>query len=89
MEKDYRNRTVLTIITSNDIKSFIVKSKLRFLLNKIWDGKDSNLIDGKIQHFSKMQYMLSYHPRSLEGAKINFREILNFKRNTTDYNFIF
>jgi hypothetical protein len=48
MEKDFRKRTVLSIITQNDIKSFIVKSKLKFLLNKIWDGKDSNLIDGKL-----------------------------------------
>jgi hypothetical protein len=54
MEKDFKGRTVLYIIVENDIKSFIVKSKLRFLLTKIWDGVDSHLIDGKILHFSKI-----------------------------------
>lgn len=65
MEKDFKDRTVLTIITKNDIKSFIVKAKLKFLLNKIWNGKDSNLIDGKIQHFSKTRYLLSHQPRNI------------------------
>jgi hypothetical protein len=60
MEKDFKDRTVLTLITKNDIKSFIVKSKLKFLLNKIWNGKDSNLIDGKTRHFSKTRYLLSH-----------------------------
>lgn len=41
-------RNVLNIITENDIMTFIVINKLRFLIDKIWDGKDSDLIDGKL-----------------------------------------
>lgn len=91
MEKDFKGRTVLQIISKNNIKSFIVKSKLRFLLNKIWDGKDSNLIDGKISHFSKTEYLFNHQPRSLIGAGIDLRGILgnNFKRNTRDFNFVY
>lgn len=47
MERDFMERSVLNIITENDIMTFIVINKLRFLINKIWDGKDSDLIDGK------------------------------------------
>ena len=91
MEKDYKDRTVLSIITKNDIKSFIVKSKLRFLLTKIWNGKDSSLIDGKTSHFSKTRYLLSHQPRNLIGARINLNDIIgsNFKRSSEDFNFTF
>jgi hypothetical protein len=76
MERDFRDRTVLSIISQNDIKPFIVKQKLRFLLNKIWDGKDSNLIDGKTSHFSKTRYLLTHMPRQLLGAKLSLNDII-------------
>jgi hypothetical protein len=60
MERDYLDRTVLNIITDNKIKSFIVIKKLSFLLDKIWDGKESDLIDGKTSHFSKTTYLLHH-----------------------------
>ncbi len=60
MEKDYVERSVLTIITDNNIMSFIVISKLKFLLDKVWDGKDSALIDGKLSHFSRTKYLLNH-----------------------------
>jgi hypothetical protein len=41
LEKDFKDRTVLNIITQNDIKEFIVHYKLKFLLQKIWSGKDT------------------------------------------------
>ena len=47
MDKDFHDRTVLKIITDNKIMSFIVINKLHFLIDKIWDGKESDLIDGK------------------------------------------
>jgi len=50
MEKDFLDRPVLTIVTDNDIKPFIVMSKLKFLLDKIWEGKEFSMIDGKISH---------------------------------------
>ena len=60
MERDFLDRTVLNIITDNDIMTFIVKQKLKFLIDKIWDGKDSDMLDGKTSHFSKTKFLL-YH----------------------------
>lgn len=60
MERDFLDRTVLNIITDNNIKPFIVLNKLRFLLDKIWDGKESDLIDGKTSHFSQTKYLLNH-----------------------------
>lgn len=41
LEKDFKDRSVLNIVTDNAIMKFIVKNKLKFLLDKIWEGKDS------------------------------------------------
>lgn len=53
MEKDFKDRSVLKIITQNEIMSFIVKSKLKYLLDKIWEGRYYSMVDGKLSHFSR------------------------------------
>lgn len=60
LEKDFRERSVLNIITENNIMTFIVINKMKFLLDKIWDGKDSSIIDGKTSHFSRTKYLLNH-----------------------------
>jgi hypothetical protein len=47
---------------------FIVINKLHFLIDKIWDGKESDLIDGKTSHFSKTQYLLNHEIKRLRGV---------------------
>lgn len=76
MEKDFLKRNALNLITIHGIKPFIVKSKLRFLLDKIWAGKDSSLIDGKLSHFSKTCFLLSHSPKRLPGAKIGIKDLI-------------
>ena len=91
MERDFLDRTVLSMITENDIKLFIVKIKLGFLIAKIWNGKDSNLIDGKISHFSRTEYLLKHNLRILPSVKLGFSDIIasEFKPNIVDYNFLY
>lgn len=91
MDRDFLDRTVLNIITENKIMPFIVINKLHFLINKIWDGKESDLIDGKIQHFSLTKYLLNHEIKRLKGVRISMKDIVghNFKPNIHDYNFIF
>ncbi len=91
MEKDYRNRSVINIITDNNIMTFVVISKLRFLIDKIWDGKDADLIDGKTSHFSKTKYLLYHEIKKLKGVSVSISDIFgyNFKPNIEDYNFLY
>jgi hypothetical protein len=91
MERDFLDRTVLNIITDNSLKPFIVIGKLRFLLDKIWDGKESDMIDGKVSHFSKTKYLLNHEIKRLKDVTVSIRDILgdNFKANIEDYNFMF
>jgi len=90
MEKDFTERSVLNIITDNNIKSFIVINKLKFLLDEIWDGKNSSLIDGKTSHFSRTKYLLNHEIKQLKVVKVTINDIIgaNFKPNIEDYNFI-
>jgi len=91
LETDFSERSTLNIITDNNIMSFIVKNKLRFLLDKIWDGKDSSLIDGKTSHFSKTEYLLYHEIKQLKGVQVNIKDIVgdNFRSNIEDYNFMY
>ena len=91
MDRDFLDRTVLNIITDNNIKPFIVINKLRFLLDKIWDGKESDLIDGKTSHFSKTKYLLHHEIKRLRGVHVTIWDIMgdNFKPNIEEYNFIY
>jgi hypothetical protein len=91
MERDFKDRSVLSIITENDIMTFVVISKLRFLIDKIWDGRDSDLLDGKTSHFSKTKYLLYHEIKSLKGVRVTINDIIgdNFKPNIEDYNFIY
>jgi hypothetical protein len=91
MERDFRDRSVLNIITDNYIMSFIVINKLRFLLDKIWDGKDSDMIDGKTSHFSKTIYLYNHEIKRLKGVSVTITDIIgdSFKANIEDYNFMY
>lgn len=91
MEKDFKDRSVINIITDNNIMTFVVISKLRFLIDKIWDGKDADMIDGKISHFSKTKYLLYHEIKKLKGVGVSINDIFGdtFKPNIEDYNFLY
>ena len=89
MEKDFLDRTVLNIITDNVIMPFIVINKLHFLINKIWDGKDADLIDGKTEHFSRTKYLINHEIKRLRGVNVTIKDIIgeNFTPNINEFNF--
>ncbi|CDW85372.1 UNKNOWN [Stylonychia lemnae] len=90
MEKDFKDRSVLKIITHNEIMTFIVKSKLKYLLDKIWEGRYHSMVDGKISHFSRTQFLMNHSVRIAKGVETQFGDIIgaNFKPNIDDYNFM-
>jgi hypothetical protein len=70
VERDFKGRSVINIITDNNIMSFIVINKLRFLIDKIWDGKDSDMIDGKNSHFCRTKYLVNHEIKRLKGVQV-------------------
>lgn len=89
MEKDFLDRPVLNIITDNMIMPFIVINKLHFLINKIWDGRDADLVDGKTEHFSRTKYLTNHEIKRLKGVKVTIGDIIgrNFTPKIKEFNF--
>lgn len=72
MEKDFKERSTLLIIVTNDISQFIDRQKLSFLLQKIWRGPYFDELDGKITHYSKSMYMLMEPVRKMPNKPVEF-----------------
>ena len=91
LERDFKDRSVLNIITENDIMTFVAINKLRFLIDKIWFGKDSDSIDGKVSHFSKTKYLLKHEIKSIKGVRTTINDIIGdtFKPSIEEFNFIY
>lgn len=89
MEKDFLDRPVLNIITDNMIMPFIVINKLHFLINKIWDGRDADLVDGKTEHFSRTKYLTNHEIKRLKGVNVTIGDIIgrNFTPKIKEFNF--
>lgn len=91
METDFTERSTLNVILDNDIKPYIVINKLNFLLHKIWDGKDASKIDGKLQHFSRTEFLKNHNIKKVKGVNVSLGEIIgsNFKPNIEEFNYNF
>lgn len=48
MDKDYKNRTVINIITSNEFKELLANNKINTLLDSLFIGKEPFKCDGRI-----------------------------------------
>jgi hypothetical protein len=57
-EVDFKERTVLNIITSNGLVRLMTDPKVSILLEEIWAGKSTYECDGKLMDFSSLSHML-------------------------------
>jgi hypothetical protein len=57
-EVDFRERTVLKIITSNGFVPLMMDPKVSILLEEIWAGNSTYECDGKLTDFSSLTYLL-------------------------------
>jgi hypothetical protein len=52
LDLDFKNRTVLKIVTANEFAPLCASEKVGILLEEIWVGKKSYECDGEISDFS-------------------------------------
>jgi hypothetical protein len=67
MDRDFKNRTVLKIITDNDFQILLSSEKINILIQEIWVGKKTYACDGKLTDFSLLTYMAKSKIRKLPG----------------------
>jgi len=57
MDSEYRQRTVLHLITSRGLHCLLQNPKINTLLDQIWIGKDSFRCDGRLRDFSSLTHL--------------------------------
>ena len=67
LEKDFRGRKVLKIITDNSFDKLLANDKINILLQEIWDGKQTYDCDGEVRDFSQIVSILCEWKNVLPG----------------------
>lgn len=77
MDQDFKNRTVLHLITYNGLAPLISDGKVTVLLDKLWQGKLTYQCDGRVSDYSKLTYLVTAPVKKLPGQTISFLSIIN------------
>jgi hypothetical protein len=92
MDADFKDRTVLKIITANSFELLMTEEdpKAENLMVKLWYGKEATKCDGKIYDYSNLSHILWTQAKKLSNKKYSYFQIIsnffepNFK---VDYTF--
>lgn len=76
LDTDFKDRTLLKIITSNGFGPLFSSYKVNILLQEIWEGKNSYECDGQITDFSLINYLAQSKVKKLPGKRITVRELV-------------
>lgn len=67
LDIDFKDRTVLKIITSNGYVPLMQNEKVSILLEEIWLGKPTYECDGKLTDFSLLTFLSTNPVKKLPG----------------------
>ena len=67
MDNDFKERTVLHLITYNGYAPLMADDKIAALLDELWVGKLTYDCDGKIEDFSLLSFLASAPVKKLPG----------------------
>ena len=89
MDIDFKNRTVLHLITYNGYAPLMVDNKIAALLDELWVGKLTYECDGKTEDFSMLSFLARAPVKKLPGQEIEAKQLLsnNFKVQIVEENF--
>ena len=77
LDNDFKDRTVLKLITINDFVPLMGNAKISILLDEIWVGKHTYECDGRLSDFSMLTYLASAPIKKLPGQRIKIQHILS------------
>jgi hypothetical protein len=91
LERDFKNRTLIKIVTTYSLKSFIKSGKVQVLLDSIWEGLHASDCDGHLDDFSLLTFLAKGTMKHIPGKKPTLKELLtnNFMINIEDIKFWF
>ena len=92
MQTDFKSRTVLKIVTSNNFESLMDEEdpKAENLMLMIWHGKEATRCDGNIYGYSNLAHICTTKAKKISGKRTTLMQMItnyfepNFK---VDYSF--
>ena len=67
LDLDFKDRTVIKIITSNGYVPLMENEKVAILLEEVWVGKPTYECDGKLSDFSHLTFLMNAPVKKLPG----------------------
>ena len=79
MDQDFKDRTVLHLISYNNFSELMSDPKVTVLLDNLWQGKLAAKCDGRVSDYSMLTFMANDPVRKLVGQNISFLDLLGTK----------
>jgi hypothetical protein len=76
LDADFRDRTVLKIVTMNEFAPLCSSDKVSVLLQEIWEGKKTFECDGQVSDFSIINYLATSKIQKVKGKRMTFKELV-------------
>jgi hypothetical protein len=67
MDVDFKNRTVLNLISTYRYVPLMGDEKVSVLLDELWEGKLTYECDGRVSYFSKLTFLVNDNIMKLPG----------------------
>lgn len=76
LDSDFKDRTILKIVTDNDFQPIFSSYKIDVLLQEVWEGKNTYECDGSIADFSLITYLATNTVKKIPGKLFTFNELV-------------
>jgi hypothetical protein len=76
LDRDFRDRTLLKIVTMYNFKGFLHSNKTTILLDSIWQGMNTSDCDGRVDDFSLMHFLYKSKTHYIEGKKMSYVDMI-------------
>ena len=76
-DTDFKDRTLMKIITTNGYDMLFRGEKINVLMEEIWMGRDSSECDSTITDYSVLSYLASTPITVIPGRQLTLGQLLN------------
>ena len=76
LDSDFKDRTLLKIITSNKFDKLFENYKVAVILEEIWQGKFTFECDGEIRDLSLLTHLATSPIKKLRSQRTNFNDLI-------------
>ena len=76
MDSDFKDRTLLKIITVNKFDKLFENYKVEVILEEIWQGKYTFECDGELKDISLLTHLATSPVKKLRSQRVNFRDLI-------------